>query len=158
MATLIDLTGQKFGRLTVVRRGANRGEKVRWVCKCECGGKGLFGAHDLASGKTRGCGCLRVEALRERAIARTVTDPEILRQRRERKTELQYRRHLRDKYGLSLEAYAALLQKQNGCCAICSSKEKRLNIDHCHKSRKLRALLCGPCNRLLGLAKENPEI
>lgn len=34
---LIDLVGQKFGKLTVVSKVENRGEKVQWLCKCDCG-------------------------------------------------------------------------------------------------------------------------
>lgn len=34
-----DLTGQKFGRLTVLERSENQGRYVRWLCQCECGNK-----------------------------------------------------------------------------------------------------------------------
>ena len=56
-----DLTGQKFGRLTVVSRGENtKGGKCRWICDCECGKRKAKAvtAHDLESGKVQSCGCL----------------------------------------------------------------------------------------------------
>lgn len=49
--------------------------------------------------------------------------------------------------------------KQNGCCAICGVTEedlnKRFSIDHCHKTDKIRGLLCTRCNSLIGFAKDN---
>lgn len=65
--TLIDLTGQKFGRLSVVSRAASdkRGE-ARWNCVCECGNtSAVLGSH-LRSGRTQSCGCLAKEVLKER--------------------------------------------------------------------------------------------
>lgn len=58
MGALQDLTGQKFGRLTVVRRGPNtRQGWVAWDCNCECGKSKTVAARDLRSGNTRSCGC-----------------------------------------------------------------------------------------------------
>lgn len=51
--------------------------------------------------------------------------------------------------GCSAELYYDLLQKQNGLCAICfrpNVKGKKLAVDHCHKTNKIRGLLCNPCN------------
>ena len=61
---IIDLTGQKFGRLRVLNRGddyiSSSGDKyVRWVCECECGNiKNIFGTC-LRNGTTKSCGCLK---------------------------------------------------------------------------------------------------
>ena len=54
-----DLTGQKFGRLTVIERADNddRG-KVRWLCKCECGNTHIAISYNLTHGLCRSCGCL----------------------------------------------------------------------------------------------------
>lgn len=57
-----DLTGQRFGRLTVIKRDEDRVDKrgrhtAMWVCKCECGTvKTVAGGH-LKSGHTKSCGC-----------------------------------------------------------------------------------------------------
>lgn len=61
MAKLIDLTGQKFGRLTVIKRGENIGKNVAWICKCQCGKEKLIRGTDLKQGKTKSCGCLQRE-------------------------------------------------------------------------------------------------
>lgn len=62
MSKLIDLTGQKFGRLTVVERaedyvGKSGNRKVRWLCKCECGKEAIIRGCDLKDGHTKSCGC-----------------------------------------------------------------------------------------------------
>lgn len=58
---LIDLTGQQFGRLTVIARAAGRmyGNKVAWQCSCECGGTVTTIGHSLRRGAVSSCGCLR---------------------------------------------------------------------------------------------------
>lgn len=64
-------------------------------------------------------------------------------------------------YGMTLEEYDQLYEKQNGCCAICFIKEqpnKKLSIDHDHKTGKIRGLLCNPCNVSMGYAKEDIKI
>lgn len=58
---LIDLTGQKFGRLTVVERSANRGKDPCWECLCECGKLTTVRGNHLRNGHTTSCGCVVVE-------------------------------------------------------------------------------------------------
>ena len=56
---LIDLTGKKFGRLTVVEQHDRKGKHIRWTCKCDCGNiVHVMGQH-LRSGRTKSCGCLQ---------------------------------------------------------------------------------------------------
>jgi len=61
-----DLTGLTFGRLTVLRRSENRGDRVVWLCKCECGQEKSIEANSLRTGKTKSCGCLLSETMRKR--------------------------------------------------------------------------------------------
>lgn len=58
-----DLTGQRFGRLTVVSQAENRGRYVMWNCVCDCGNEIVVRASHLQSGATQSCGCLRDEAI-----------------------------------------------------------------------------------------------
>jgi len=59
MSKFIDLTGQKFGRLTVIKRVENdKRLKASWQCKCVCGNIKSILSQSLISGKTKGCGCL----------------------------------------------------------------------------------------------------
>lgn len=54
-----DLTGQRFGKLTVVRAtDERRNGKVVWECRCDCGNTKLVSGGSLRDGSTRSCGCL----------------------------------------------------------------------------------------------------
>lgn len=54
-----DLTGQRFGRLTVLRKDPVRKNNcVLWMCRCDCGGEKPVATHALRSGRTQSCGCL----------------------------------------------------------------------------------------------------
>lgn len=69
--------------------------------------------------------------------------------------------HLRRTYGIDPEEYERLLQAQGGRCAICRSEPKKrpLMVDHEHKTRRIRGLLCFWCNhRLLGGARERVDV
>lgn len=62
MGRLIDLTGQKFGRWTVINRAPNnRANNTMWWCACECGTERAVTGDDLKSGKSFSCGCKRSE-------------------------------------------------------------------------------------------------
>ena len=63
------------------------------------------------------------------------------------------------KYGLSLEDYNNMLDKQNHNCEICSVSflDNKHFIDHCHTTNKVRGLLCLNCNTGLGHFKDNTE-
>lgn len=64
MGSLIDLTGQRFGRLTVIKRGErNRHRQLRWECKCDCGNTCTPLGMCLRRGQTQSCGCLHQEAI-----------------------------------------------------------------------------------------------
>lgn len=64
MPAFIDLCGQRFGRLIVVRRAPNTGRTTRWECVCDCGGFAMPAAQDLRKGRTVSCGCNRNEKSR----------------------------------------------------------------------------------------------
>lgn len=57
MPKFIDLTGQKFGKLTVVERVGSRKGSVTWRCTCECGGEAIVTSNCLRTGSTKTCGC-----------------------------------------------------------------------------------------------------
>lgn len=67
---------------------------------------------------------------------------------------------LKKNYGISQEDYDKKLVYQNYGCAICGkeAKTKKLAVDHCHTTGKIRDLLCGPCNTGLGQFQDNPEL
>lgn len=64
---LNDLTGQRFGRLTVIARAPNRGRRTMWLCECDCGNQREIMADNLALGRSNSCGCLNAEMIVERS-------------------------------------------------------------------------------------------
>jgi hypothetical protein len=76
----------------------------------------------------------------------------------EKKDEYNHRGNLKKKFGISPQDYSAMLSKQDGVCAVCKkpdSEGKRLAVDHCHNTGKIRGLLCGHCNTGLGKFFDN---
>ncbi len=75
---------------------------------------------------------------------------------------------LRSKYNITLEEYNKMFWEQNGKCAICDNEEsiidpktnkaKKLSVDHCHETGRIRGLLCGNCNRGIGLLNHNVKL
>lgn len=104
------------------------------------------------------------QAIQSRHIEKKRTDPELRRRRRDYEAQRLY--------GLAPEELQNLVASQEGACAICDCVPQvedtlhpryhrgyasaMLHIDHCHATGKVRGLLCGKCNALLGLADENP--
>lgn len=68
--------------------------------------------------------------------------------------------YLKRTYGITINEYEQKLINQNNCCAICGleQKDKKLSVDHCHKTNKVRDLLCSYCNFGIGLFFENEEL
>lgn len=68
------------------------------------------------------------------------------------------------RYGVSQIEYMAMLKRQEGRCAICRSdnparsRAKNFSVDHCHKTGRIRGLLCYRCNPALGFFKDNEKI
>lgn len=74
-------------------------------------------------------------------------------------------RRLLHRYGITVEDYERRLQEQNGVCGLCrlpemakgrSGSVKLLSVDHCHRTGKVRALLCSSCNTGLGSFRDDP--
>jgi hypothetical protein len=66
----------------------------------------------------------------------------------------------RKNFGVSSEAVSDMLLEQNGLCAGCGRKfgpGLREYVDHCHKTGKIRGLLCNGCNVSLGRLRDDPE-
>lgn len=64
-------------------------------------------------------------------------------------------------YNLSHKTYDEMFAKCGGVCEICQKPnpdKHYLNVDHCHKTKKVRGLLCHHCNRMLGCALDSPEL
>lgn len=69
MHKLIDMSGQRFGRLTVIRREGSRNKRALWHCICDCGNEITVIGKNLRNGNTKSCGCIQ----REKAASRLTT-------------------------------------------------------------------------------------
>ena len=73
---------------------------------------------------------------------------------------------LRKYYGMGFREYKKMSIEQKHRCKICKKKEKavlngkvkRLGVDHCHKTGRIRGLLCGRCNIGISMFKEDPKV
>lgn len=61
MGNFIDLTGRRFGRLTVIARAPNHKKQTVWSCACDCGKTVAVQGGHLRAGKILSCGCYRQE-------------------------------------------------------------------------------------------------
>ncbi len=69
---------------------------------------------------------------------------------------------LKLRYGLTYEQWERMRANENHSCMICGISEaetdKKLDVDHCHTSGKVRGILCNPCNNMIGHAKDNVAV
>ncbi len=71
------------------------------------------------------------------------------------------RNNVLKKYGLTHQDFQDLVAKQGNVCAICAQPEMvspNLHVDHSHRTGTVRGLLCGHCNRAIGLLQDDPNI
>lgn|SRR5574338_54930 len=63
------------------------------------------------------------------------------------------------RYGISLEQYNEMFERQKGLCAVCKQfSDKKLCVDHDHKTGKVRSLVCDRCNRTMGACNDNSHV
>ncbi len=83
---------------------------------------------------------------------------------RQRNPEITADRALRDNYGIPIGTYATMFTDQNGKCGICGTTEpqrinaKRLAVDHCHDTGRIRGLLCHRCNSGIGYFNHDQKL
>lgn len=75
--------------------------------------------------------------------------------------EYRMRQHYILNYGITIEEKECMLEAQGNKCACCGSPDPKYKpgwvVDHCHETGKVRAILCQPCNLVLGKVKESKE-
>lgn len=70
-----------------------------------------------------------------------------------------YEHHFKKKYGITLYDKIEMIKKQNNKCLICKTElfGRKAHLDHCHKTGKIRGVLCGNCNNGLSGFRDNIE-
>lgn len=75
MSKLIDITGQRFGRLTVIRKAGHAADRTTlWECKCDCGNTTIVRRGNIIYGRTLSCGCLGKERRAETNTKHNMSD------------------------------------------------------------------------------------
>jgi len=78
------------------------------------------------------------------------------------KKEQMWEHTLKSKYGINKEEYNTMLEEQDFSCKICNAHiaelDRKLYVDHCHTTGKVRGLLCITCNTGIGMLKDDIEI
>jgi len=79
--------------------------------------------------------------------------------RKKRSRDSAHNAHLKKTYGITIGDYYAMLESQDGTCAICDGGTSRnyLACDHDHKTGEVRGLLCARCNKVLRDMRDSPE-
>lgn len=89
------------------------------------------------------------------------------RSRASKNGEYQRNWKLKNKYGITEDQFQEALKKQDGKCLICKvvmniddpkQPGDRATVDHCHRTRRFRGIICSACNRGLGQFKDNAEL
>jgi len=71
MNELLDLTGQRFGKLTVLRKAPSQGDRrTRWECQCDCGNVYVTTSQNLRKGRVKSCGCGRLKDITNQRFGR----------------------------------------------------------------------------------------
>jgi hypothetical protein len=141
----IDLTGQRFGRLEVISL-INRGSSPRWNCKCDCGSYTDVLANHLRQNRIKSCGCLKADWLIKHND----------KQRKNKKSgtkEYIANKTLKNRYGITLADYKKQVVKQDNKCCLCKN-ESKLFVEHCHKTKKIRGLVCSTCNIKISVVEQ----
>jgi recombination endonuclease VII len=105
----------------------------------------------------------RREYFRKRQPIRTAQRRAWNEANRDKQRAVNVRHHLKREHGMTVEQYSAMVEAQNGRCAICRQPPTgnrhcgKLHVDHNHENGQIRALLCADCNRAIGLMRERPE-
>jgi len=139
--------GEEYNYLTIIQEAfydKPKGESNRYKCvkvKCVCGNERIYREDKVFAKKYKSCGCIWEKAGKVKSW-----------------------KHLERTYGMTKSDYFKLLESQNNKCAICHSEDNKqtksdfLYVDHCHKTKKVRGLLCNSCNTALGSFQDSKTI
>lgn len=100
----IDITGEKYGRLTVIKYVYTKKKRAYWLCRCDCGNETILSTTVLKSGNTKSCGCFQKEQLRKN-IRKVIEGNIRYKTETEKTLNLKYRSIKRRCYNPECEAY-----------------------------------------------------
>lgn len=142
-STFAELTGRKFGRLTVISRAPDLKKwSPRWNCSCTCGGATISGSYGLLSGQSTSCGCVNKERIGAKSPR---WDPKLSQEERDR------RRHGTPTSILFATVAQQIRARDKATCLVCG--EHGTHVHHLEPWALNRDLRYDPAN-LVTLCKE----
>jgi hypothetical protein len=151
-----DQSGAKINMLTLLylTNEKSKNGSYKYMTRCDCGIEKAIFYNQIISGRSKSCGCLQ---------KRKGEESPAYKHGRSGTKDYALEIHMKQNYGITFAEYNQILNEQNNVCAICFASppdhhKKRLNIDHCHSTGRVRGLLCDACNRALGLFKDSPDL
>ena len=122
MGKFIDLSGKKFGKLTVLNRDFTGKDSKRtyWLCECECGNKKVIGGDALKANLTKSCGCRQKEIGRENGL-NNLKEPKPYSTLFHRTKRSALKRNL--SFNISLEEFKTLISQN---CYLCGTPPKTI--------------------------------
>ena len=161
----IDCSNKVYGRLTVTAEGKGDHGGARWVCKCECGNETVVYGSALNSGHTKSCGCLLSDEYSSKRKGHANINwkggfrnwgSEAWCNQRLRKLAQVAKKfgHAPPAEGAH-SALKAFCERWDGVCPLCRDRCAKPHVDHCHKTGRIRGLICQACNHGLGNFKDN---
>lgn len=119
MSRFRDLTGQRFGILTAIRRSENKKSWTMWVCRCDCGHEIAAYSTHLVRGNTQSCGCQRTSAGAEHVQWQGCGEISGHRWSQIRRRGLSTRKSRQNhQFAISIDYAWSLFLEQNGRCAL----------------------------------------
>lgn len=152
----LELTGQRFGKLTAESSVGSDERGHLWQCRCDCGNSVVVSAGRLRSEKGRkSCGCLPGGHPAGPCATEGCPHQHVLHGRCRRCWNIERR------YGITADEWNRRFLAQKGCCAACGKHHTvcgSLHVDHDHLTLLVRGLLCKTCNLALGFVLDSPEL
>jgi hypothetical protein len=171
-SNFVDLTGCKYGALTIFKRIENDSRnRAQWLVGCDCGNEITLTSGQVKNQKNcRQCysGVLHTDSDRKCYKCghwKLLNQFPLNKKSKSGRHSYcyvcfkEYRRQWVRKhfYGLSEEDFNKAFEESNGACGMCGRHED-LVIDHCHRTGKFRGLICRLCNGILGRFKDNTDL
>lgn len=121
-----------------------------------------FICHDCTKENKRAYYAAKPEKYRAISAAYAKANPDKLKAYQERTKPRRRRKNLMKKYGITIEQFNEMFERQGRCCAICKSPTANAgrygwHTDHCHETNKVRGILCHGCNVGIGNLRHSPQ-
>ena len=143
MGRIIDLTGQRFNKLTVIEKTDERkNRQVVWKCKCDCGNITYVVGQALRTGPTKSCGCLNYEKDNSSLINQKFGKIKVL-----KRSEKNLNKKI---YWECICECGNTLKSENNFCSVCGKKieleeESSVECSRCSVLNEDNSIYCGCC-------------